>query len=420
MSFDIIKPMLCSLLFSQLHADHQGRLPTFTMRRITKEGCQSMSLKPMLCSLLFSQLHADHQGRLPTFTMSFIGDPEEHRRAVRERRKAAVMSALKRKMGDMGDQVVSAAVGDVVGRTMSAAVGSYDARASVDEQLRRLNFLVIQVHATVDQADGVHIRSWWLRRWLWRLRDTALEGDEVLRLFRQRRAAEEAAAAAGPTGNTLWNAVRRAFESAKSLLFPTGDDDMDRLSRTVERLEMACTGINNFTQLLNLELRPSEEELRAEARRFTTKQSKILSAAKELVPNKIIKDKVGNRRKKDNIWQASMTILDGAGYDHEIFYISREEYIASMIRIGLLMMRENTWRAVVKRIAGENARLMATRLKTGAYRQHAPMTDACGAVRQEAAGKPAWLPEWRHKEELQVVADRAARARCATDLAFCR
>jgi len=159
------------------------------------------------------------------------------------------MSRPKRKVADLGDDALSAAVGDVVARTMSAAVGRYDAHAGAGDQVERLGTLLLMVHSAVDEAERVHIAGWWLRRWLWRLRDAALDGDEVQRLFRRRRLAELAAERAR---GRLWNAARRVARSARSLL---GDGDgVHRLSRTVARLEKLCAGLGDFLKLLELEI----------------------------------------------------------------------------------------------------------------------------------------------------------------------
>ncbi|CAL5077383.1 unnamed protein product [Urochloa decumbens] len=170
------------------------------------------------------------------------------------------MSRPKRRVEELGEQVVSAAVGDVFARTMSAAVGRYAAHASMGEQLERLGMLVIMVHSAVEAAEGVHIRSWWLRRWLWRLRDAALDGDEVLLSFRRQQKAKEEAAG---DGRRLWNAARRVFRSAKSLLMLAGDDDstVARVTAAVATLEGASTGLADFLKLLDMEIRrPQQEE----------------------------------------------------------------------------------------------------------------------------------------------------------------
>lgn len=173
----------------------------------------------------------------------------------------AIMSSsrAKRKVAQIGEQALSAAVGDVVARTMSAVAGRYDAHASVDDQLERLATLLVMVHSAVDEAERVHVANWWLRRWLWRLRYAALDGDEVLRSMRQQRAAE-ATATTQSAGGRLWNAATRVVvRSAKSLLVSSrSGGDVDRLRRTVERLEQACAGLCGFLKLLELEIMRSQ------------------------------------------------------------------------------------------------------------------------------------------------------------------
>ena len=43
------------------------------------------------------------------------------------------------------------------------ALGWYEAHTSVDNQLARLRMLLIMVHSVVEQAERVHIATWWLR-----------------------------------------------------------------------------------------------------------------------------------------------------------------------------------------------------------------------------------------------------------------
>jgi hypothetical protein len=171
-------------------------------------------------------------------------------------------SRAKRKVAQIREQALSAAVGDVVARTMSAVAGRYDAHASVDDQLERLATLLVMVHSAVDEAERVHVANWWLRRWLWRLRYAALDGDEVLLSMRQQRAAEaaEATAMTQSAGGRLWNAATRVVvRSAKSLLVSSrSGGDVDRLRRTVERLEQACAGLGDFLKLLELDIMRSQ------------------------------------------------------------------------------------------------------------------------------------------------------------------
>ncbi|CAN6212891.1 unnamed protein product [Urochloa humidicola] len=200
------------------------------------------------------------------------------------------MSRAKRKVEELGEQVVSAAVGDVFARTMSAAVRRYTAHASTGEQLERLGTLVVMVHRAVEAAEGVHIRSWWLRRWLWRRRDAALDGDEVLRSLTRRRqlqkADEEAVAAGG--SRRLWNAARRIFRSVKSLLLVAGDDSTARLSAAVARLEGESAFLADFVMLLDMEIRRPQDA--------------------PLPPRTILKVKLAGSQGYDPSWSASVEV----------------------------------------------------------------------------------------------------------------
>lgn len=170
------------------------------------------------------------------------------------------MSSLKRKARELGEQGLSAALGEVAARTVAVAVGRYDAQATVDDQLDQLTTLVIIIHSAVEVAEGVHIRSRWLRRWLWRLRDAAADGDDVLRSFQRRPCAAEEEAEASNTAavSTLWNAARRVLIWSAKLF--AGDQGTERLSRTVARLEKFATGIGDFLSLIELEMRVSLPE----------------------------------------------------------------------------------------------------------------------------------------------------------------
>ncbi|CAN6196670.1 unnamed protein product [Urochloa humidicola] len=176
------------------------------------------------------------------------------------------MSRAKRKVEEVGELLLSAAVGDVFSRTVSAAVGRCAAHAGVDEQIEHLGMLVMILHSVVEAAEGVHIRSWWLRRWFWRLRDAALDGDEVLRSSltsqrRQQQKADEEAAAAGG-GRRLWNVAKRVLRSAKSFLLTGGDDSAARLSAAVARLERVSMGLAEFLKMLDMEIRRPQEPAR--------------------------------------------------------------------------------------------------------------------------------------------------------------
>jgi len=99
------------------------------------------------------------------------------------------------------------------GRVCGSARGGEHTRGADPSAGWTIGMLVTMVHSAgaVEEAEHVHIASWWLRRWLWRLRNAALDGEEVLRFFRRQRAAEEAASATARSGRR-----RRAAEGEEA------------------------------------------------------------------------------------------------------------------------------------------------------------------------------------------------------------
>ncbi|CAN6180880.1 unnamed protein product [Urochloa humidicola] len=150
--------------------------------------------------------------------------------------------------------VVRAVVGNCCARNMSAAVDKRrDADSSTEGQLvERLAVLVIMVHGAVDEAERVHnIRSGFLLEWMSRLRDAALQGDDVLRLFRRRWQA------AGTIGSSPWEAAKLALVGSLNKIvmkqFVTGHDDR-LLHHTLARLEKISTTIGVFLHQLHKEI----------------------------------------------------------------------------------------------------------------------------------------------------------------------
>lgn len=249
-------------------------------------------------------------------------------------------SGTKRKVEELGGHVISAAVGDVVARTMSAAVGRYEARASVDDQLERLHTLAIMVHSAVEAAEDVHIRSWWLRRWLW----TLLDADEVLRLFRQQRRAAVGADAASNEqagGNMVWRALR----SVKSLLLGRDDSGVERLSRMVARLEREAMGLGDFLKVLDLEIRRSLAVQQAPPPPVQSSEPTTLAS---IPPAAVHGDNLLICRSK--VDENSSASPDGAGdrsrFDHGVSSISHEEYVAGMRKMSLLIVMQRIRRAL--------------------------------------------------------------------------
>ncbi|KAL6647666.1 hypothetical protein ACP70R_015103 [Stipagrostis hirtigluma subsp. patula] len=158
------------------------------------------------------------------------------------------MSTQKRKMEEVGEQILWVAVSDMVSRIVSAALAKLSEPTDVGDQVERLDTLVTMVRSAVEAAEGAHIRNWWLRRWLWKLRDAACEGDAALRAFRRREAEER-----GP----WWRRLLRSPASGGLLFFRDGGGAAT-LRREVGRLEEVAAGIGDFLKLLDMETRVPE------------------------------------------------------------------------------------------------------------------------------------------------------------------
>lgn len=336
-------------------------------------------------------------------------------------------SRAKRKVAQIREQALSAAVGDVVARTMSAVAGRYDAHASVDDQLERLATLLVMVHSAVDEAERVHVANWWLRRWLWRLRYAALDGDEVLLSMRQQRAAEaaEATATTQSAGGRLWNAATRVVvRSAKSLLVSSrSGGDVDRLRRTVERLEHACARLGDFLKLLELEIMRSQAPPPAAAAAAAAPETRGYSHDGDPVEDFV----------SDTSSQPDTSLDDGSESEHDddlTYIISREhisqaDYIGCTAAIGLQIVTRKIQRAAGKLRTMPPAPVPGTDINIGDCPAPEPadtawlrgmVADIREAVRlgdrTEVNAERRWLAEWRR--ELQAVADRADRVLLAS------
>ncbi|TVU13216.1 hypothetical protein EJB05_40751, partial [Eragrostis curvula] len=276
-------------------------------------------------------------------------------------------------------------------------------------------------HSAVEAAERVHVRSWWLRRWLWRLRDAASDADEVLRSFRQRRRAAEEAGPAGRQGrvSTLWNAARSFVVSAKSMLF-AGGEDVHELSSAEARLEKVATGIGDFLKLIELEIRVSLPEPAPSSSPINTPQParpppKILIAQpprRMSPPIYCLAQVVSSRpaQASPSLRRSHRESLRSAWdvHNYDLLHISHEEYNARRRRIVLLTAKRNIRRAMDK--LRPKARLAAScfQRQDAGRRLHALASDireALGATDSLKVRGRSWLEEWRR--ELQAVADRA-------------
>ena len=149
---------------------------------------------------------------------------------------------------------------------------------------------------------------------------------------------------------------------------------MDRLSHTLARLEMDCMGTSDFTNLLDTEIRRSMPPARDfNPRRVLQKQSRKMLPARDLNNTGETSDSFREcswRRSSAHTtlsvvevpsaavcWATRMvqlsTTLDGSDSDfsgHDFFYISHREYVPRMVKISLLIVKENIRRAFVRLI----------------------------------------------------------------------
>jgi hypothetical protein len=63
---------------------------------------------------------------------------------------------------EVGEHIVSVAVGVMVGRAISTVVDKFERREEANGEVERLDTLVTMVRCATGAAEGVHIRSWWL------------------------------------------------------------------------------------------------------------------------------------------------------------------------------------------------------------------------------------------------------------------
>ena len=149
---------------------------------------------------------------------------------------------------------------------------------------------------------------------------------------------------------------------------------MDRLNHTLSRLVMDCMGTSDFTNLLDTEIRRSMPPARDfNPRRVLQKQSRKMLPARDLNNTGETSDSFREcswRRSSAHTtlsvlevpsakvcWATRMvqlsTTLDGSDSDfsgHDFFYISHREYVPRMVKISLLIAKENIRRAFVRLI----------------------------------------------------------------------
>ncbi|KAK3124251.1 hypothetical protein QOZ80_7BG0583910 [Eleusine coracana subsp. coracana] len=285
---------------------------------------------------------------------------------------------LKRKARELGEQSLSAAVGEVAARTVSAAVGRYDAQATVDDQLEHLAILLVTVHS-------------------------AVEARAHPRLVAPPQAV-----------STLWNAARCVLRSAKSVLMfaVAGDEDVERLSRMVARVERVATGIGDFLKLIEPEIRMSLLPSQRPPSPPSIPPPRISTTTGTFVSGSWSPPVSPSLRRPPR--RASAWCATDRHEKDDMFPISHEEYTAGRRRVLLLVARRNIRRAIHMFIrAATTAAPCFQQEPPDAGKLRALVSDirdvlAASDKQPEVVhvhGRRCWLAEWRR--ELQAVADRA-------------
>jgi methyl-accepting chemotaxis protein len=187
--------------------------------------------------------------------------------------------------------IASYVASEMINRALSELFRKLGKQAAADKLLQRLEMLLVKMRSAIEVSEKHSIESASLLRWKEKLMEAASRGHAVLDSFNQRAMNTQAAAmdtddqqgstptttpaAASNTtsANDNDDAASRAFSftgaalssmqhgmrDAANKMF-SGDEDMQKLKDTVKSLDELSSGIGEFTQLLQLEVLPKEEE----------------------------------------------------------------------------------------------------------------------------------------------------------------
>ncbi|KAL6894357.1 hypothetical protein ACP4OV_008455 [Aristida adscensionis] len=95
----------------------------------------------------------------------------------------------------MASHVGAAVIGEVAGRVVSKVMDTLQRRPAVDEKLRRLKTLVVQLRSALEVSEKLAVESASLLEWRHRLKEAASEGHQVLLGFQQPAAKADATGA---------------------------------------------------------------------------------------------------------------------------------------------------------------------------------------------------------------------------------
>ncbi|KAM3195475.1 hypothetical protein ACQJBY_071541 [Aegilops geniculata] len=156
----------------------------------------------------------------------------------------------------MAELIISAVVGDMVGRVISLLAGRFKGQGRTEAKLRRICHMLVKVHSAVEEAKGRQITNYGTLEWLSELSDSVYQGRYLLDTVgcREQEFEDEHAGkvVAQPFSFSLLNPAKRvrlAAGAMKSLLFRQ-DVGVPEIDRVVEILEIVSSDLKEFLMLL--------------------------------------------------------------------------------------------------------------------------------------------------------------------------
>ncbi|XP_044439281.1 uncharacterized protein [Triticum aestivum] len=157
----------------------------------------------------------------------------------------------------MAELIISAVVGDMVGRVISLLAGRFKGQGCTDAKLRRICHMLVKVHSAVEEAKGRQITNCGTLEWLSELNDGVYQGRYLLDTVQcrdQELEDEHADKVVGqPFSLSLLNPAKRVRVAAcavKSLLSRHDVGVGEDMDRVVEILETVSSDLKEFMMLL--------------------------------------------------------------------------------------------------------------------------------------------------------------------------
>lgn len=143
---------------------------------------------------------------------------------------------------------ISAAIGDLASRSMTFMVGKYCNQPSAEENLRRLQQLLLRIRTIVEEAEGRHVTNQGMLQQLKYLRDEMFKGCYLLDTVRYQ-------AIQARDAQVSHSFALSRFNPAKRLRFPTsrnsqwmvfGSGKVEHLQKMIRSLEGTIADMKEF------------------------------------------------------------------------------------------------------------------------------------------------------------------------------